>query len=133
MIENQSTLWTILPKAKRRSTFSLKLQLINPIFVFHLYFVQGKSQMSLTLSGSGTSFCTRSRKELPLYVKYHFWNGTRELLSIFSFHDCNMALQLKVFPWAGSLKQKFTKVIKNCFLCLSRNLVGSKLSRWLDT
>ena len=51
MIENQSTLWTILPKAKRSFTFLFKLQLIDPIFMFHLYFVQGKLQMPLTLSG----------------------------------------------------------------------------------
>ena len=56
MIQNQSTLWTILPKAQRSSTFLLKLQLIDPIFVFYLYFTQGKLQMSLALSGNGACF-----------------------------------------------------------------------------
>ena len=78
MIENQSILCTILSKAQRSSTFLLKLQLIDPIFVFHLYFNQGKLQMSLALSGSGACFLYKVTEELSLYVKWDFWNGARE-------------------------------------------------------
>ena len=33
-----------------------------------------------------------------------------------------MALQLKVFPKAGSLKKSFTKVIRNCFCVQKRSM-----------
>ena len=78
MIENQSTLWTILPKAKRSSAFLLKLQLIDPIFVFHLYFTQGKLQMSLVLSGSGACFLCKVTEGIAIICKCDFWNGARE-------------------------------------------------------
>ena len=68
MIENQSTLWTILPKAKRSSAFLLKLQLIDPIFVFHLITPKESCKCLWCYLEVGHVFCTRSRKELPLYA-----------------------------------------------------------------
>ena len=54
--------------------------------------------------------------------KICLWNRKFCWVSIFSFCDWNMALQLKVFPKAGSLKKSFTKVIRNCFCVQKRSM-----------
>ena len=85
MIENQSTLWTILPKAQRSSTFLLKLQLIDPIFVFHLYFTQGKLQMSLALSGSRACFLYKVMEGIVIICQMGFLEWCKGILNLITF------------------------------------------------
>ena len=84
-IENHSKLWTILLKPKRSFTFLLKSQLFDPIFVFHLYFAQGKFQMSLTLSGNGTCFFHKVMEEIVIICQMWFLGWCKGIMHLNTF------------------------------------------------
>ena len=88
MIENQSTLWTILPKAKRSSTFLLKLQLIDPIFVFHLYWTQGKSHK-----------CFWQCLEVGYVFLYKVTEGIAIIYQMWFLEWCKGILHLNIFTF----------------------------------
>ena len=107
-IENHSKLWTILLKPKRSFTFLLKSQLFDPIFVFHLYFAQGKFQMSLTLPGNGTCFFSQGHGGNCHYMSNVIFGMMQGNNAFKHFHFLTLGYRFYLGLFAWSSQHNFT-------------------------